>query len=144
MTEIDKKIVAFIVDYYKEHQFYPTYSEIAEGIQRAKSTVHIYIKNLEEEGIIIRKTNCSSRYRLLNMDFINGIRGSSTTEQISFQQIVIAIRKELLKHEELYEGFLASIKSAVFKYQNKQEIMDVRYDSEQLSEFVLKQLIGEE
>lgn len=103
MTEIDKKIVAFIVDYYKEHQFYPTYSEIAEGIQRAKSTVHIYIKNLEEEGIIIRKTNCSSRYRLLNMDFINGIRGSSTTEQISFQQIVIAIRKELLKHEELYE-----------------------------------------
>lgn len=71
MTEIDKKIVAFIIDYYKEHQFYPIYSEIAEGIHRAKSTVHIYIKKLEDEGVIVRKSDCSSQYRLLNMEFIN-------------------------------------------------------------------------
>ncbi len=143
MTEIDKRIVAFIVDYYKEHQFYPTYSEIAEGIQRAKSTVHIYIKKLEEEGIIIRKADCPSQYRLLNMDFINGNRGGFTIEQINFQQMIIAIRKDLLKCVELYKGFLASIESAVSEYQNKQKTINMRYDSEQLSEFILERLIGE-
>ena len=91
MTEIDKKIDAFIIDYYKEHQFYPIYSEIAEGIHRAKSTVHIYIKKLEDEGVIVRKSDCSSQYRLLNMDFINGNRVLEEKEwqQESAQQLTI-------------------------------------------------------
>lgn len=70
MTEKGNMIVEFIIDYFKKNQFYPSYDEIAEGIGRAKVTVHTYMKKLEEEGVIVRKANCSSQYRLINMNYI--------------------------------------------------------------------------
>ena len=70
MTQADKIIISFIIDYYKENQFYPNYGEIAEGIGRTKSTVHTHMRRLEDEGVIIRKADYSSQYRLINMGFI--------------------------------------------------------------------------
>ena len=70
MTQTGKIIVGFIIGYYKENQFYPNYGEIAEGIGRTKSTVHTHMRRLEDEGIIIRKADYSSQYRLINMGLI--------------------------------------------------------------------------
>ena len=70
MTQADKIIVSFIIDYYRENQFYPNYGEIAEGIGRTKSTVHTHMRRLEDEGIIIRKADYSSQNRLINMGLI--------------------------------------------------------------------------
>lgn len=70
MTSIKENIINFIVDYYKKTQFYPSYDEIAQGVNRTKSTIHVHMNKLEEEGIVIRKCNCSSQYRLINMNFL--------------------------------------------------------------------------
>lgn len=65
-------------------------------------------------------------------------------EQITTQQAISVVRDELLKHGDLYNGFLASIESALSEWQDEQEIVDDGYSSKQLSEYVLKRLIGEE
>lgn len=70
MREVDERIIKFIVDYYKKNQFYPNYDEIAEGVNKSKAGVFTCVKRLEDEGIVIRKSECSSQYRLVNMDFI--------------------------------------------------------------------------
>lgn len=63
-------IVEFITDYYKKNQFYPNYDEIAAGVDRSKSVIYTHMKKLEGKGIIVRKTDRSSQYRLPNMDLI--------------------------------------------------------------------------
>lgn len=80
MKKTEKTIIRFIIDYYKENHFYPSYDEIAEGIDRVKSTIHKHMKSLEEEGIIIRKSDFSPQYRLLNMNFI--MKGSQRRRTI--------------------------------------------------------------
>ena len=81
MTQTGKAIISFISDYYRENQFYPNYNEIAEGINRTKSTVHTHMRKLEDEGIIIRKADSSSQYRLINMGFILKNQGGGTPRQ---------------------------------------------------------------
>ncbi len=71
MMKIEDNIARFIIDYYRKNQFYPSYDEIADGVGRAKATVHVHMKKLEDEGIIVRKSDRSSQYRLINMDFIS-------------------------------------------------------------------------
>ncbi len=70
LATIKESIINFIVDYYKKTQFYPSYDEIAKGVNRTKSTIHVHMNKLEKEGVIVRKYDCSSQYRLINMDFI--------------------------------------------------------------------------
>lgn len=70
MTKVDEIIIKFIIEYYKNHQFYPNYDEIAKGVSRAKATVHTHMRRLENEGVIIRKSAFSSQYRLINIRFI--------------------------------------------------------------------------
>lgn len=70
MTKTDELIIRFIADYYKKNQFYPNYSEIANGVGKVKSTIHTHMKRLESEGIIIRKDDSSLQYRLINMGLI--------------------------------------------------------------------------
>lgn len=70
MTKIDAAIIRFITEYYRKNLFYPNYDEIAEGVSRTKSTVHTHMKRMENEGVIIRKEDCSPQYRLINMEFI--------------------------------------------------------------------------
>ncbi len=72
MTKIKESIIKFIVDYYKKTKFYPSYDEIAEGVNRTNSTIHAHMNKLEKEGVIVRKYDYSSQYRLINMDFIRG------------------------------------------------------------------------
>ncbi len=79
MKEVDERIIRFIVDYYKKNQFYPNYDEIAEGVNRSKAGIYTCVKRLENEGIVIRKSECSSQYRLVNMDFI---RSSGWVEEV--------------------------------------------------------------
>lgn len=69
-AEMKEIMIKFIVNYFKENQFYPSYDEIAKGVGRVKSTIHEHMKKLEEEGVIVRKTDYSSQYRLINMGFI--------------------------------------------------------------------------
>ena len=88
MTKIEENVIRFIIDYYRENQFYPSYDEIADGIGRAKATVHVHMKKLEDEGIIVRKSGRSSQYRLINADFICAhdpmvLCGASGTERIN-------------------------------------------------------------
>lgn len=70
MTKIEDRIIQFIMNYYRKNQFYPNYDEIALGVSRTKATIHTHMKKYEKEGIIVRKSDCSSQYRLLNMEFI--------------------------------------------------------------------------
>lgn len=70
MKGIDEALVKFIIDYYKESQFYPSYEEVARGLNCSKATVHDRMKLLEGEGVIRRKGNRSSQYWLINMGVI--------------------------------------------------------------------------
>lgn len=70
MSKTDEMIVKFIIDYHRENLFYPNYDEIAEGVGMTKATVHTHMRNLEKEGIIVRKYDRSPQYRLINMGFI--------------------------------------------------------------------------
>lgn len=51
-----------------------------ESIGRNKSTVHTHMKKLEDEGIIIRKQDNSPQYRLINMQYIKGMRTAEIVE----------------------------------------------------------------
>ncbi len=70
ITKIEEEIIKYISEYYRNTLFYPSYDEIAEGVHRAKATIHTHMKKLENEGIIIRKSEFSFQYRLINADFI--------------------------------------------------------------------------
>ena len=39
MMKIEETIIGFIIAYYKENQFYPSYDEIADGVGDRKSVV---------------------------------------------------------------------------------------------------------
>lgn len=80
MTSVDQKVLNFIVEYYKNNKFYPSYDEIAEGMAYSKSTVHSHMKRLEDEGVIIRKELYSHQYRLINLEFIK--RGAECEGQV--------------------------------------------------------------
>ena len=57
--------------------------------------------------------------------------------QESIRMACVVIRRELSEHKELYEGFLASIQSAISEAGN--------YTSpEDLSKMILERIIGEE
>ncbi len=70
ITKIEEEIIKYISEYYQKTLFYPSYDEIAKGVYRAKSIIHTHMKKLEREGIIIRKSDFSPQYRLINVDFI--------------------------------------------------------------------------
>lgn len=71
ITDLEQKIIKFIIEYYTKTKFYPNYDEIADGVDRhSKSVIHTHMRKLEDMGIIIRKTEFSPQYRLANADFI--------------------------------------------------------------------------
>ena len=70
MTIIEHKIINYILDYYSKTMFYPSYREISNSLERSLSTIHEHMTNLETIGIIVRKDDHSSQYRLINIDFI--------------------------------------------------------------------------
>lgn len=54
------------------------------------------------------------------------------------KEAVVLLRAELRKHEEIYDGFLASIKSAL------EEIPNGECGTDELAEHILGRIIGEE
>lgn len=58
-------------------------------------------------------------------------------EQITVQQAITVVRDELLKHEDLYDGFRASINSTLKEIPTGMGLYDV-------AEKILDGLIGEE
>lgn len=70
-----------------------------------------------------------------DIDTIGNINFNFTPETV--QEAVIVLRNELMKHGDLYDGFLASIRSAI------REMDDEMYDDE-LAKKILKRVIGEE
>lgn len=139
MTKIDETIVGFIIDYYRKNQFYPSYDEIADGIGRAKATVHVYMKKLEAEGIIVRKSDRSSRYRLINMDFIRRHEpmescGTGGTEELS--SFDAGIREQI-------DGMMKHVCDGLCKYPimlSDQEDLDDVCDECELGGYVCRML----
>jgi SOS-response transcriptional repressor LexA len=71
ITDTDKKILDFIIEYYSKTLFYPSFDEVMEGCSiKSKSTVHRHMSKLEREGIIIRKSEKSTQYRVRNMELL--------------------------------------------------------------------------
>lgn len=71
--------------------------------------------------------------RILNeIDIIRDIVGNSGTVSTIHE-----LRNELLKHDDLYKGFVASVKSAI-------DECTINVDSEKVSEYVLNRIVGEE
>lgn len=59
----------------------------------------------------------------------------------SVMQAAYILRNELMKHEELYDGFLASIESSV----REQKLCGLPFQPEhEIAEKILKRIIGEE
>lgn len=71
---------------------------------------------------------------LPDIDSVGNINFAFTPQTV--QEAVIVLRNELLKHGDLYDGFMASIRSAIKEMENK------IYDKE-LSESILNRIIGE-
>ena len=62
------QILSFIIDYYSETYFYPSYREIGQGIGLSStSTVHKHMQKLINEGMIIIKSDTQKDYRLHTM-----------------------------------------------------------------------------
>ena len=50
--DLKKVIFHYINDYYNEHGYNPSFDEIANEISISKSTVHKYMKELFNDGLI--------------------------------------------------------------------------------------------
>lgn len=60
------------------------------------------------------------------------------------KQSIILVRKELLKHGELYESFLASIESSLAEHCSMCVGHDSPHVNREVAEKILKRMIGEE
>lgn len=72
---------------------------------------------------------------LPNIDSIGNINFAFTPETV--QEAVIVLRNELLKHGDLYDGFLASVVSAIKDSEDGILVYD-------LAEHILKRIVGDE
>ncbi len=69
LTRKDEEVLKYITNYYKYTKFYPNYGEIGKGVKlSSKSSVHVHMNKLEDEGIIIRKADYSAQYRIKDID----------------------------------------------------------------------------
>ena len=81
--------------------------------------------------------------RMSGVDFEGQAEVNFLKDPFTIQNACKIIREELLKHEELYNGFLASIESAA--KEKSVEIEEyVNIDCHKWSEHILKRIIGEE
>ena len=84
----------------------------------------------------------------LNIEQMSGIDFEGQAEvnflnnPFTVQNACKILQKELLKHGDLYDGFLSSIKSAVIEY--AKDCYAFGGDSEILAEEILDRIIGEE
>lgn len=62
---------------------------------------------------------------------------------VSLQEAASVLKEELLKHGDLYNGFLASIESALSEYCSRCVGKDSKANRE-VAEKILKRIIGEE
>ena len=59
LNEKEYMIYSFICDYMKDKGYSPTVREIGESVGlKSTSSVHIYLKRLEERGYIVRRSEC--------------------------------------------------------------------------------------
>ena len=59
LNEKENMIYSFICDYMKDKGYSPTVREIGESVGlKSTSSVHIYLKRLEERGYIVRRSEC--------------------------------------------------------------------------------------
>lgn len=82
---------------------------------------------LKETGKVVHVYDCCNRHEW-NDETIN--------------EAVAVVRDELLKHGKLYDGFLASVKSALIDYQkDNRHILNA--DCGVLAKEILKRIVGE-
>lgn len=68
LTEKEAQILNVIVDYIKENGYAPSVREIGKLVGlKSTSTVHEYLKRLQEKGYIERKENFPRTLKVLRM-----------------------------------------------------------------------------
>ena len=80
--------------------------------------------------------------RMSGVDFEGQAEVNFLKDPFTVQNACKILREELLKHGDLYNGFLSSIKSAVIEY--AKDCYAFGGDSEILAEEILERIIGEE
>lgn len=66
LTERESQVLNAIVDYIKQNGYGPSVREIGEIVGfKSTSTVHVYLKKLQEKGFIERKENFPRALRVI-------------------------------------------------------------------------------
>lgn len=89
-NSIKSNIIDYIDEYYLDNSKSPSIREIADGIHRAKSTVHDYIKKMAEEGTITYSRHgdiCTPTINKTNFSMCTvAVVGSITCGPLSFAE----------------------------------------------------------
>lgn len=66
LTERESQVLGTIVEYIKQNGYGPSVREIGEIVGlKSTSTVHVYLKKLQEKGFIERKENFPRALRVI-------------------------------------------------------------------------------
>ena len=108
LTPHKKPLVEFINSYSREHGFSPTITEIAKHLNRAVSTVHQHIAELEAGGYIKKEKNLSRGIEvavpetMVSIPFLGNIAAGEPIEVIERKETIAVLRSKLPKPGNVY------------------------------------------
>ena len=90
LNEKENRIYEFICDYMKEKGFSPTVREIGEAIGlKSTSSVHIYLKRLEERAISLERMNVREQSRSYKAVLEVDVMSSNTDNKVYVDVLAI-------------------------------------------------------
>lgn len=79
-SKTTQKVYQYLVKYITKHGYAPSVREIAKGIGlKSTSTVHDYLKKLQEEGLIEIRGNSSRAIKISGYKFIKSSDGTDNS-----------------------------------------------------------------
>lgn len=99
LTEMEQKVLDAIINYINENGFGPSIRELRNTVGlKSTSTIHYYVKRLEEKGYIIRKGNSPRAIMVLKGgSYSKDINITITEEEFKTIVATIIARQESLK-----------------------------------------------